>query len=473
MTSRGSLGPASSAGNSVSLSGLEGNAILNFRQNDALSLGDRTMLTEYTAAELLLDINAVTFRPTNPFRFESGLLSPIYVDCRLLPSYPTERAQVFESLTEAFRDSGAIAEMVVGNGASAIPLAESVSRRLELPMAYVRRDKKSYGMRKQIEGAPVEGRRILLISDMISTGADIPTSVEVINGAGGTISFCQAVFDMQIEENDRFLAENKIRYGSLTRLRELLTVAEIKKHLSRPDRAQVEEWHRSPAAWDSRRRQKLDEALRRNKRAVAEILVRTKAVQIRTEPRFHYSAGGSGPIYTDNRILLAFPREREVIVNTMADAVVQEVGIQNIDCIGAVATAGIPYASGLSERLNLPMVIVKSWADDHGWARRIEGTLHAAARVLLVEDLVNKGTSIISAAQTLQDAGAVVVTCITVFTYGLKTTQKRFAEKDLTLLSLSDLESLLIIGVENGVVTPTEQEVVQSWAADPDSWMKI
>jgi orotate phosphoribosyltransferase len=431
------------------------------------------MLTEYDAAELLLAINAVTFRPTNPFRYESGLLSPIYVDCRLLSSHPRERALFADSLTEAFRQSGATAETVVGTGASAIPLAEGVSRRLQLPMAYVRREAKIHGMRKQIEGASVDKRQVLLISDIVSTGADIPTSVEAIRMAGGTISRCQAVFDMELEDNDRFLAGNMIPYGSLTKLSDLLVVAEIKKHLSKTERTLVEEWHHSPTAWDTLRRQKLEDALRRNKRAVAETLLRTKAVQLRTDPPFDYSGGGKGPIYTDTRILLAQPQEREVILNTMTDAVVQEVGIQNIDCIGAVATAGIPYASGLSDRLNLPMVIVKSIAEEHGFGRRIEGALERGLRVLLLEDLVNKGTSIFSAVDCLRDAGAIVIACMAVFTYGLKATREKITANNLTLLSLSDLDSLLMIGVENGVITHEQQKLVQSWAVNPNGWMTV
>jgi orotate phosphoribosyltransferase len=428
------------------------------------------MLTASSAAELLLEIGAVTFRPTNPFRFESGLLSPIYVDCRLLPSFPEQRAAVVDSLIAALRQTGASAEIVVGSGASAIPLAESISRRLALPMAYVRKGQKSYGMKKQIEGAPVDNRRALLIADIISTGADIPTSVEAIQRSGGTIACCQTVFDMQLDENDRCLRENQISYASLTRLTDLLTVAESKGHLSPSDKAAIEDWHRSPTDWDTRRREKLEETLRGYKRKVAETLVKTKAVQIRTDPPFRYSGGGSGPIYTDNRILLAFPAEREIILRTLADAVDQEVGVHNVDCIGAVATAGIPYANALSEQLNLPMVIIKSWADDHGWARKIEGTLERGARVLVIEDLVNKGTSTIAAAVTLQEAGAVVVSCMTVFTYGLSATQNRFAENGLTLHSLSDLETLLTIGVESGVITPAEQETVRAWAVDPDRW---
>jgi orotate phosphoribosyltransferase len=430
------------------------------------------MLKEYSAAELLLDIGAVTFRPVNPFRYESGLLSPIYVDCRLLPSYPRECALVAESLTEAFKQTGARAEVVVGTGASAIPLADRVSRRLGLPMAYVRKEQKTYGLRKQIEGAPVEKRHVLLISDIISTGADIPTSVEAVTTCGGTISRCLAVFDMELDENARYLAEHKIDYGTLTRLSELLVVAEIKQHLTKPERILVEEWHQSPADWDKRRGEKLANVVRRNNRTVAEILLRTKAVQIRTDPPFEYSGGGKGPIYTDNRILLAYPAERAIILNAMADLVLQEVGIQNIDCIGAVATAGIPHASRLAERLTLPMLIVKSSAEGHGLKRRIDGALKPGMRVLLLEDLVNQGTSTIAAANALRDAGTIVVSCMSVFTYGLKATRDKFVDSNLSLVSLSDLDSLLMTGVADGEFTLEQRQLVQTWAANPEGWLK-
>jgi orotate phosphoribosyltransferase len=431
------------------------------------------MLTAYNAAELLLDIHAVSFRPTYPFRFESGLLSPIYIDCRRLPSYPRERERIIDSLTEAFQLSGAKAEIVVGADAFAIPFADGVARRLELPMAYVRRDHKTHGMRKQIEGASVENRQVLLIADVISTGTDFPARIEAIRASGGTISRCQAVFDMELGDNDRFLVDNEIPFGCLTRLTDLLVVAQIKKHVSSAERTAVEDWQRSPLDWDRRRRQKLEEAAGINQRAVAGALVRTKAVQIRTNPPFDCASGGKGPIYTDNRILLGYPAERELILNAMAEMVVQEVGIRNLDCIGAVATAGIPWASGLSDRLGLPMVVVQSRADLYGLEKKIEGVLEQGMRVLLLEDLVNNGTSIIAAAHALVDAGAVVVTCMSIFNYGLQSTRDTFAEKNLALLSLSDLESLLIVGVENRVITVEQQQLVQNWALNPQGWMKV
>jgi orotate phosphoribosyltransferase len=428
------------------------------------------MLTEYTTAELLLAIDAVTFRPTNPFRYESGLLSPMYVDCRRLTSHPEQRALVIDSLTEAFRHTGQSAEIVVATGVSAISLAEAVSRRLGLPMSYVRRSHKGHGLSKQIEGASVERRQVLLISDIISTGADIPSSVRAVRECGGVIAYCQAVFDMQLHDNDRFLSDEQVRYGSLSRLSDLLTVAEITKHLSRRDRQLVDEWHRSPSEWAPRRVEKLNEAIRHNRRVVSEILVRTRAVQIRTDPPFTYSAGGKGPIYTDIRILLAYPDERELILRTLADMVVQEVGIQNIDCLAAVATGGIPYATGLAESLGLPMVVVRTRASDHGFGGVIDGTLIRGARVLVMEDLVNRGQSVLAAAAHLRTAGATVTDCMSILSYGLDATAAAFDQAQLKLSALSDLDVLLTVGVENGVITFDQRATVEAWARHPESW---
>ena len=426
------------------------------------------MLTTYEAAELLLAINAVTFRPASPFKYESGFFSPIYVDCRLLSSYPDQRSLVADSLVEQFRATGLAADVVVGTGVSAIPLTEGVARRLGLPMAYVRRTHKSHGLGKQIEGTSVEGQQVLLISDIISTSEDIPSSVRSVREAGGRITRCQAVFDMQLQENDRFLAGENIPYGSLSKLSDLLVVAEVKKHLTRSDRLLVEEWHRSPSEWDRMRSERLSEARRRNKRLVSETLVRTNAVRIRADPPFVYSAGGTGPIYTDIRILLAHPRERETILKTLADVVVQEIGIQNIDCVAAVATGGIPYATGLADGLSLPLVIVRATAGESD--RRIEGALKQGDRALLLEDLVNRGQSMLAAAAVLRNAGATVTACMAVLSYGLGRTSAALAEAGLRMTALSDLDTLLSVSVENRVITAEEQQIVQGWAGAPDDW---
>jgi orotate phosphoribosyltransferase len=313
----------------------------------------------------------------------------------------------------------------------------------------------------------------LLVADIICTGAEISHCVDAVRSSGGIVTYCQAVCDMQLEEGKRSLAELELSYHGLTKLSDLLIVGEIKKFVTESERRLVEDWQSAPANWDQRRRMGLDEAYRRIRRAVAETLVRTMAVQIRTDPPFVYSAGGKGPIYTDNRALLAHPHERGVIVEMMAELVVREIGIHNIDSIGAVATAGIPHASALADRLNLPLIIVHSAADEHGLERQIEGVLKKGTRVLLLEDLVNQGASTLSAARSLRDAGAVVKTCMAVFTYGLKAARERFAESGLSLVALTDLDSLLEIGVETASITSEQQRVVQKWAMNPQAWKGI
>lgn len=436
------------------------------------------MLTKEETAQILLKIHAVLFRPADPFKYESGMLSPIYIDCRILPSFPDESDAIANALVHPFRQAGATVDVVVGTGASAIPLATQVSRRLSLPMAYVRPAPKHHGLRKHIEGASVAGKRILLVSDIISTGRDIPTSLEALRDAGGSIVHCRSVFDMQLAENDRLLLEAGIAYDSLTDLDTLLIIGVAERKLADTDRHIVREWRRSPAEWDATRRARLRETLEDNRRSVAKILLRTQAVRIAVAPPFfQYSSRDPedgrkrvGPIYTDNRVLLAHPQDCATVVNTLFDLVVQNVGIQNIEAVAGIESSGVPYAVGLAERMRLPMLVVKGVAPEHGLRRQIDGRIQAGERVLVIEDLVNTGRSTLMAVEALRQAGALVSTCLAVFSYGFAAPESWKGEYRLDLMAVTDLASLLNIGVAENVVTPTEQACVLDWQRDPKGW---
>lgn len=428
------------------------------------------MMTKETAAKLFLELGAVVFRPADPFVCESGWIAPVHADCGVITLHPGARSEVAAALAHEARGAGPGAEIAVAAGPSAVPFAHDVSRRLGLPLAYVRKERKSYGMGKRIEGASVEGRRVLLIAETIAAGVEIPASIEAIREAGGTVAYCQALIDLELGVNDRTLAENAVASGSLTRLQDVMRIAELELRLSGEDRRAIEEWAASPNDWDARRRVRLEASLNEHKRIVAETLFRTQAVRIRVAPPFRYSGGGSGPIYTDNRVLLAFPEEREKVEAAMAEMLVRRIGLGAIDCIGAIATAGIPFAGGLTDIVGLPMVIVGAGVEEQRLELGLPRLLNPGARVLLIEDLVNKGTSTLAAAKAVRDAGARVVACMSVFNYGLKETTERFVANDLILHSASDLESLLAVGAAAGAITGDDVEVVRSWADDPAGW---
>jgi orotate phosphoribosyltransferase len=255
----------------------------------------------------------------------------------------------------------------------------------------------------------------------------------------------------------------------LTNLDTLLDVGVSEERLSSSDRDVVTAWRSSPKEWD--RSQKDDfRSLEQCKQAVAKMLFESEAVQIRTNPPFDYASGGKGPIYTDNRILLGRPLDREFIIQTMTDLVAREIGIQNIDCIGAIATAGISFSNALADALKLPMVIVNSTAPNHGLKSKIDGKMTPGLRVLLLEDLVNRGGSTLKAMTILRSAGAIVGHCMALFTYGLKDTQAKFDEHALRLITLSDLDTLLQVGVDENLISQADRELVQDWANEPHAW---
>ncbi|MDA8218577.1 MAG: orotate phosphoribosyltransferase [Dehalococcoidales bacterium] len=142
----------------------------------------------------------------------------------------------------------------------------------------------------------------------------------------------------------------------------------------------------------------------------AAILLRVGAVNINAEEWFTYTSGIKSPIYTDNRLLISFPEERQRIVTLLAAAADEAVGLDNVDVVAGTATAGIPFAAWLADRLQRPMVYVRGSAKAHGLARQIEGRTAPGERVVVVEDLVTTGGSSLATVDALA-AGELTVLC--------------------------------------------------------------
>lgn len=195
-------------------------------------------------AEILLKINAISLNPTRQFKYASGILSPIYTDCRVLSSHPNERKMIIDYL-EKFTTHVVGLEnvhVIVGTAHSGISLAAYLAQRLELPMAYVRTSIKDHGKRRQIEGILRNGQKVLLLSDIMSTEKDIPVAVEVIRNVGAQIVYCLTIFSNSLGIVEDFLEKNKIKHHSLTDLETLLLTALRKKRISPTERAIVLEW---------------------------------------------------------------------------------------------------------------------------------------------------------------------------------------------------------------------------------------
>jgi orotate phosphoribosyltransferase len=218
--------------------------------------------------------------------------------------------------------------------------------------------------------------------------------------------------------------------------------------------------------------------------AVAELLLNVGAVTIRVNPPFRYRSGMVSPIYTDNRLLCSYPRERRMIAGHFAE-LLHDHKIRP-DVLAGVSTAGIPHAAWLAERLDIPMVYVRGEAKDHGKGKRVEGSLlprHPATQVgsiepneptppevVVVEDLVTTGGGALEAVAGVREEGGQVHYCLAICTYAFRQATQAFAAAHVTLLPLCSYDNLAAVALRQQLVSAADLDIVLDWRSDPAGW---
>lgn len=197
-------------------------------------------------------------------------------------------------------------------------------------------------------------------------------------------------------------------------------------------------------------------------------LLRIGAVALSPDRPFTWASGLRSPIYCDNRMTLGHPEVRRRIADGFV-ALLGRIALRP-DVVAGTATAGIPHAAWLADRLDVPMVYVRSAAKEHGKARRIEGPLTGGSRVVLVEDLVSTGKSSISAVHALREAGAMVSAVIAVFSYGLDDADAAFSREGLDLHVLTTFQDLLTEAERSERVDEAQALSLRAWHANPRAW---
>lgn len=192
---------------------------------------------------------------------------------------------------------------------------------------------------------------------------------------------------------------------------------------------------------------------------VARILLKQKAVLLRPDNPFTWASGIKSPMYTDNRKLISTVKEREKIVNGLIALVKKE----KFDIIAGTATAGIPWAAFVAEKLRKPMIYVRSKPKEHGTESCIEGELKKGQKVVVVEDLVSTGSSSLSAIWEVRKAGGIVSACIGIFSYGFKSADEGFGKARVRLLTLTDFNSLVEEATKEKCITGEQKRAVENW----------
>lgn len=203
---------------------------------------------------------------------------------------------------------------------------------------------------------------------------------------------------------------------------------------------------------------------------VARILLELNAVTLNPNKPYRYASGMLSPVYTDCRVIIAYPEKRKEVRDLYIEAI-NESGVE-FEIVAGTATAGIPHAAWIAEKLELPMIYVRGKAKDHGKENLVEGIIKQGQKAIVIEDLVSTGESSINSVRAIQNAGGEVTTVFSIITYGIKKGEENFSENNLELISLTDFKTVVEQAVEMNYVNESEKELVLDWISDPGGWAK-
>lgn len=207
------------------------------------------------------------------------------------------------------------------------------------------------------------------------------------------------------------------------------------------------------------------------KTKIAKDLLKIQAVFLRPDEPFTWASGIKSPIYCDNRLTLSDHQVR-LDVETGLAALVKE-HYPEAEALMGTSTAGIAHAAITAHLLELPMGYVRSGAKDHGRKNQIEGKLTPGEKVVVVEDLISTGGSVLEVVDVLRQAGAEVLGIVSIFTYGMKKSVDRLAEAQVKNVSLTDLDTVATVAAEEGYIRPEDQARLIAFRNNPsdESWI--
>ncbi|MDD2994570.1 MAG: orotate phosphoribosyltransferase [Pygmaiobacter sp.] len=212
--------------------------------------------------------------------------------------------------------------------------------------------------------------------------------------------------------------------------------------------------------------------MEQRKKEIAKQLLSIGAVFLRPDEPFVWASGIHSPIYCDNRLTLTAPAVRTAVEEGLAEVIRTE--YPDCELLMGTSTAGIAHAAITAHLLGLPMGYVRGGSKDHGRKNQIEGRLQAGQRVVVVEDLISTGGSVLEVVNVLRDAGAEVLGIASIFTYGMKAGKEKLAAAGVRNVSLSDFDTLVEVAAELGTIRTEDCARLRAFRDDPkdESWMQ-
>jgi orotate phosphoribosyltransferase len=205
---------------------------------------------------------------------------------------------------------------------------------------------------------------------------------------------------------------------------------------------------------------------------IAKDLLSIKAVFFSPNKPFTWASGIKSPVYCDNRLTLTAPAVRNDVENALAETIKKN--YPEVEVLMGTSTAGIAHAAIVGHIMNLPMGYVRSGAKDHGRQNQIEGKLEKGQKVVVVEDLISTGGSVLEVVDVLREAGAEVLGIVSIFTYGMKKGLERLAAANVKNISLTNFDVIASVAAEEGYIEKSDIERLIKFRNNPsdESWIK-
>ena len=204
---------------------------------------------------------------------------------------------------------------------------------------------------------------------------------------------------------------------------------------------------------------------------IAKDLLSIQAVFFRPEEPFTWASGIKSPVYCDNRLTLTAPAVRSDVENALAETIRRE--YPEVEVLMGTSTAGIAHAAIVGHIMGLPMGYVRSGSKDHGRQNQIEGRLEKGQKVVVVEDLISTGGSVIEVVNVLREAGADVLGVVSIFTYGMKKGLERLAAAEVKNVSLTNFDVIAQVAAEEKYIKPEDIARLIAFRNNPsdESWI--
>ena len=206
-------------------------------------------------------------------------------------------------------------------------------------------------------------------------------------------------------------------------------------------------------------------------KTIAEALLAIKAVFFRPDEPFTWASGIKSPVYCDNRLILTAPKQRKIVEQAIADTVKKN--YPECEVLMGTSTAGIAHAAIAASILDMPMGYVRSGAKDHGRQNQIEGKLEKGQKVVVIEDLISTGGSVIEVVNVLREAGAEVLGIVSIFIYGMQKGLDRLAAANVKNVSLTNFDVIAQVAAQTGYIKPEDVERLIKFRNNPsdESWI--